>query len=359
MKKSFLPKILPIELNDKDLLKLYKKSAEAKVKLTKFNMLLENSPVQETAIMFFSLNESVESTKIEGTQATFDEVLESEITGNKNTDVQEILNYLEALQVGFKSLDRTSINTRLFLELHKIILKNSRGENRSPGEYRKIQNFIGPSNRIEDASYIPPEPQKVEEYISNLEKYINDEIEDDIDPLIKAGIIHAQFETIHPFLDGNGRLGRILITLYLLDKKLIYKPTFFLSEHLKKNKYKYYALLNKLRNDNPNWPGWLEFFLEVAVAQSDFYIEKLQKVEELFAEMTKFAEGNEIDKNIVMFLFKKPFFRIIDISSTLSCSYNKARTSTLKLSEAGKVFADDKRRNKIFRFYDLIDIFKK
>lgn len=358
MKNLFSPPLLPIVLEDKELLKLYKKSIDIRVKIAQFNIMLENSPVQEIVTMFFSLNESVQSTKIEGTQATFDDVLESEITGDKNTDIQEILNYLEALQIGSEMLKRIPISTRIFLELHRIILKNSRGENRSPGEYRRIQNFIGPTSRIEDASYIPPEPQKVEEYISNLEKYINDEIFDDIDPIIKAGIIHAQFETIHPFLDGNGRLGRIITILYLLDKKLITKPAFFVSEHLEKNKYKYYALLNNLRKEEPNWTEWLDFFLEAALSQSDFYITKLKKVEELFDKMNKFAEENGIDKNIIMFLFKNPFFTMNSICKTLNCSYNKARVSTLKLVSSGKIYADDKRRNKTFRFYDLVDILR-
>ena len=139
MKNPFSPKKLPLEMSSDDLLILYKKAMEARVKLEKFNHMLEISPVQETAIMFFSLNESVESTKIEGTQATFDEVIEAEITGKINTDIQEVRNYMEALEVGNNLLKTFPISTRMILKLHEIILKDSRGQNINPGEYRKTQ----------------------------------------------------------------------------------------------------------------------------------------------------------------------------------------------------------------------------
>ena len=359
MKNVFSPKKLPLEMSSDDLLILYKKAMEARVKLEKFNHMLEISPVQETAIMFFSLNESVESTKIEGTQATFDEVIEAEITGKINTDIQEVRNYMEALEVGNNLLKTFPISTRMILKLHEIILKDSRGQNRNPGEYRKTQNFIGPTNKIEDASYIPPEPQLVNEYMSNLEKYINDELEDDIDPIIKAGIIHAQFETIHPFLDGNGRLGRILMILYLLEKKVISKPAFFMSEYLEKNKYKYYALLNGLRTENPSWVEWLSFFLDAAIKQSEAYIEKLTRIENLLTELLEFTKTNNMNPLFVFAIFKKPYFTIKDIESMVGVSYNAANTNIKKLLTTGRIFPDDKKRNKTYRFYDLLDILRK
>lgn len=356
MKIPFAPKILPLNLKSDDLLKLYKKVTEARVKLEKFNHLLSVSPVQEAAIMFFSLNESVESTKIEGTQATFEQVMEAEVSGKTNTDIQEVHNYLEALFWGAERLNRLPISTRLILELHQIILKDSRGQNRSPGEYRKIQNFIGP---IEDASYIPPEPQEVPKFMSNLEKYINDELEDDIDPLIKAGIIHAQFETIHPFLDGNGRLGRILIILYLLDQKVINKPTFFMSEHLEKNKFKYYALLNNLRKEDPEWLEWLSFFLDAGISQSEHYIAKLLKIDALYDEFLKFATENSINPIYINAIFSKPFFTVTEIEKITNQSYQATSFNIKKLLKSGKIYPDDKKRNKMYRFYDLVDILRK
>ena len=185
MKKAFEPIKLPLNLSNDILIELYKKAIVARNKLVEFSVLLERNLTSENIMWMLSLNESLQSTRIEGTQATFDEVVEAEITNKKNVDILEVRNYLEALNTGSEMLKNIPISTRLILKLHEIILKDGRGKNRGPGEYRKVQNWIGTSKRIEDATYIPPEPQNIEEYIRNLEKYINDEIEEEIDPIIK------------------------------------------------------------------------------------------------------------------------------------------------------------------------------
>lgn len=356
MLKPFEPDFLPISLPQDDIVYLYKLAIDARVKIERFNSLLERSIISEEALMFFSLNESIESTKIEGTQTTFSQIMESDITGETNNDIQEVKNYLEALNYGEQKLKHLPISTRLFLELHSIILKDSRGQNRSPGEYRKIQNFIGPTSNIKDATYIPPEPNSLSNYMSNLERYINDEYDDALDYLIRAGIIHAQFETIHPFLDGNGRLGRILIILYLLEKNVISKPSFFLSEELEKNKYKYYGLLNNLRSSTPKWKDWLEFFLISATKQADKNIDKLTKIESLSNSLLQFASQNNIRKDLIGFIFRKPFFTVKEVQSNLNISYNTANLHVQKLLSSNKIFVDDKKRNRIFRFYEILDI---
>lgn len=356
MKKPFVPNMLPLSLSSDEIISLYKIALEARVKIQEFNTLLERSVISESIMMYFSMHESIESTKIEGTQATFNDVLESELSGEKSNDVQEVLNYLTALNYGSKRLDTMPISTRLFHELHSIILNNSRGQNRSPGEFRRLQNFIGPTNDIKDASYIPPEPQLINAYISNLENYINDDTLDHLDYLIKAGIIHAQFETIHPYLDGNGRLGRILIILYLLEKKVIQKPSFFLSEELEKNKYKYYGLLNNLRKSSPDWYRWLEFFLKSSINQANKYVKKLKLIELKYQEIIDVSNKNNVRIDIVSFIFQKPYFMISDVQSFLNISYNTAQNHINKLVEVGVLFHDGKRRNRSYRFYDVLDI---
>ena len=166
MKKAFKPYKLPLNLNNDILVELYKKAITARNKLVEFSVLLERNLTSENIIWMLSLNESLQSTRIEGTQATFDEVIEAEITNKKNVDILEVQNYLEALNIGSEMLKNVPISTRLILKLHETVLKNGRGKNRGPGEYRKIQNWIGPTKKIEDATYIPPEPQKIEEYIN-------------------------------------------------------------------------------------------------------------------------------------------------------------------------------------------------
>nr|WP_279229888.1 Fic family protein [Serpentinicella alkaliphila] len=247
------------------------------------------------------------------------------------------------------------MSTRMFLRLHKVILRESRVKTRSPSEYRKVQNFIGPTTKIEDATYIPPEPQFVTQYMSNLEKYINDEFEDNFGVLSRAAIIHGQFETIHPFLDCNGRLGRILIIIYLLDKKVITHPTFFVSEELEKNKYKYYVLLNGLRTENPKWKEWIIFYLHASIKQAEKYIAKLLDIENMYNILIDFAKKVKISLDTILFIFKKPIFTVNGMKDDLGISYNIAKRYTNKLLESGKIYADDKKRNTIYRFYDLID----
>lgn len=359
VKKPFHPKLLPISLLTADLIDIMKLEIDARVKIERYNSILERSPIQEEIFLIFSLDESLQSTRIEGTQATFDEVLSSEITGEKRVDVVEVLNYMRALEKGVELLKTFPISTRLLLNLHEILLKNATGESRNPGEYRKIQNFIGPTSRIEDATYIPPESNLISEYMSNLEKYINDDnMDSQLGYLVKTAIIHAQFESIHPFLDGNGRMGRILIILYLLSKNVISKPTFFISQELERNKFKYYALLNNLRNENPNWIEWIRFFLKSSISQAEYYVNKLEKIEALYNDLLKVSESYNIRMDIIKHIFKSPVFDIVSVQNKLGISYNTVKSNIDKLIKSGKIYPDDKKRNKTYRFYDLLDIMR-
>lgn len=358
MKKPFKPNELPLSLSSSEIIEILKKESDARAKLERLNSMLERSIIKNEILMLFSLDESIQSTKIEGTQATFSDVIEAELSGKTNEDVQEVNNYFKAINVGYSRLASIPICTRLFHELHKIILDNSRGRNRSPGEYRRIQNFIGPTNKIEDASYIPPEPQNIAGLMTNLEKYINNELDDDLGYIARAAVIHAQFETIHPYLDGNGRLGRILIILYLINNNLLTSPTFFISEELEKSKYKYYGLLNGLRNENPRWKDWIIYFIESSIRQADNYINKLESIEELYKELMIYVTDNNINNNIVNAIFKKPFFTIKYIQEETGVSYNTAKKYTEVLVESGRIYPDDKKKNKVYRFYDLIDLMR-
>lgn len=263
-------------------------------------------------------------------------------------------------------------NIKSFIkEMHKILLSGDvRGKNRNPGEFRTIQNFIGTEGcTIQTASYIPPEPQLVSEYMSNLEKYINEPKDD----LIRIAIIHAQFETIHPFLDGNGRIGRILIRLYLFDKGFIDSPNFFISESLEKDKFKYYKLLNDTRIETSNedekskmvaaqrWNTWIKFFITAIINQANQNIKLIEKIDELYNitidESRKIINSNKLI-DIVNIMFKRHIFNkkrileIVDIpSSTLGVYLNR-------LEENQIIYSDGKIRNKKYYFYDLINILR-
>ncbi|ADC49294.1 filamentation induced by cAMP protein Fic [Alkalihalophilus pseudofirmus OF4] len=216
---------------------------------------------------------------------------------------------------------------------------------------------------MKDASYVPPEPHLMGDYMSNLERYINghpykDEEEDVLHPLIKAAIIHAQFESIHPFLDGNGRLGRILIVLYLLQTDLIDSPLFFLSEELEKEKFKYYSMLNGVRSigrDSPDWEGWITFFLDAAIRMAKSQYEKLDRAEALYEAGIKKLDQISHQK-VWGALFAHPISNVVQIQESTDLAPSTVRKSLVHLTKERMIFADDRIRNRRYYHYDLIRI---
>lgn len=355
-REGIMLKKLPIKLTIEEKFKLTNKAIEARLAINNYNHSLERTMIDKEVLSFFSMKESLESNKIEGTQTTFAEIIESEVTGKKTADVEEVEAYYDAISKGEDYLKSNPFDSNFILFLHKCVLNTSKGREKSPGKFRESQVFIG-NYKEKKISYTPPKSAYLEEYLNNLNDYIN--IDDELlDPIIKCGIVHAYFESIHPFLDGNGRVGRLLIIFYLLKKSVIKKPLFFLSEELEKNKYKYYHLLNGTRETNPNWIKWLEFFIDSSTRQANYYSKKLDRILELEKELLEFSEVNNIDRGYIQFIFKKPFFKISEVKEYLDVSYNSAKLYIEKLVIGGKIFPDNKKRNKIYRFYDLLDILR-
>lgn len=372
MKKPYEPFKLPIDslINVNAFIN---ELLEANKLLGIYQVLLEKSKINpELLLAPITLQEAIQSTRIEGTQVTLDDMLEYGADENKkNIDIEEVLNYSTALIKGESLLKSIPISTRLIKEMHKILLSGEvRGNSRNPGEFRSIQNFIGPQGcTIQTASYIPPEPQLVPDYMSNLEKYIN-EPTDNLNDLIRIAIIHAQFETIHPFLDGNGRIGRILIPLYLYDRKLISSPNFFISESLEKDKFKYYKLLNETRIDaseennkiaSKRWTEWIKFFINAVIIQGNKNIKLIDSIDNLYNSTInssrKLINNNKLI-DIINVMFEKPIFtkktileRVEIPSSTLGVYLNKLEDEKL-------IYSDGKSRNKKYYFYDLINILR-
>ena len=358
-KRPFVPFELP--LKDKvNPLGFINELVKANTKIGIYNTLLNQSKINKRLLIApIALQEAVLSTKIEGTQVTVDDVLESKVDDKAaNEDIQEVFNYANALVNGKELLERLPISTRLIKELHKRLLDgNVRGNSRAPGEFRQIQNFIGPEGcTIKNASFIPPEPQLVEKYISNLENYINYP-QDDLDPLVKIAIIHAQFETIHPFLDGNGRIGRILIPLYLFKEGIIDEPNFFLSESLEKDKHKYYRLLNDTREE-AKWNEWIKFFLESSIKQADKNIQLISEINSLYErdlEKVKSILNTSKVTDIMDVMFEKPIFNAKIMSEMTGINITTIRRYLLQLENEKIIFSDDKLRNRKYYYYDLID----
>lgn len=359
-KAPFTPENLPLTSEQINQLMFLRELIEANKKLAQYQVLLQNTKLPSHLLLNpVMLNEAVQSSKIEGTQVTLDEVLEVEAQSRKNNkDVQEVLNYYHALRDGMDKLSVLPISTRLFKAMHSTLMSNGvRGSNRSPGEYRKIQNFIGPEGcTMETATYIPPQPQLVDTYMNNLEVYINNP-QDEFDELIRVAVIHAQFETIHPFLDGNGRIGRILIPLYLFSKKVIDYPNFFLSEALERDKHKYYRFLNDIRYRG-DWNQWIRFFLEATILQANKNIQLIHDINQLYEHDLNLAQSfinSSGVKKLIDAIYQKPIFTVQTISSTADISEATCRRYLTILESQRILFSNGKQRSKTYYYYNLLD----
>ena len=380
MKRSYLPFTLP---NDKliDKERLFNKVIQANKEIAIYNEKLKSSKVRPDLLMdLFSLKEALESSKIEGTQTTIDAMLEYR-SDEKNVtdDTKEVTNYYIALQEGVYGLEILPLSSRLIKNLHKTLLGcGVRGSSKTPGEFRTIQNYIGTQGcTIETASYIPPEPQLIDSYMSNLDEFINEN--DDINDLIKIALIHAQFETIHPFLDGNGRIGRILIPLYLYNKGFVSSANLFVSESLEKDKYKYYTLLNATRVSITNkeddavqyekdivaardvYSDWIDFFLSACINESNKLIDKIEKINELYSiNVSKSIEMIDSNKmrQVIDVIFEFPIFTKNKIKSRMTIPSTTLDAYLRKLVDAKIIYSDEKPRNRKYYFYDLINILR-
>ena len=274
--KSFIPSKINEDWiwNDSQLNKLL---AEANLQLGALNGFAEQIPNIDIYIKMHVKVEANKSSRIEGTKTTIDEDLLEKLDVNpeKRDDWQEVQNYVEAINYGIKRINELPVCTRLIKEIHSILMQGVRGEHKNPGEYRTSQNWIGGS-KPSNAVYVPPIPSEVGSCLSDLEKFINNDNINTPD-LIKIAIIHYQFESIHPFLDGNGRTGRILIPIYLLNKGLLSKPCFYISDFIEKNKNAYYDFLSRVRSQN-DILSWIKFFLEATIETAKTARTKFEKV---------------------------------------------------------------------------------
>jgi len=311
----YIPEKLPPAL---DYEKLIAKVGEASTALARYDGLLQAVVNPEILLSPLTTREAVLSSKIEGTQATLDEVLEHEagmpaLEDSKKNDIQEIVNYRSALILAEKELNNRPLSNFLIRQMHMELMSGVRGANKEPGRFREIQNWIGkPGSSIEEADYVPPEPHLLQTSLDDLEKFIQ---QGGGDILIRSAIIHAQFEIIHPFLDGNGRIGRLLIPLFLYYKKRLKRPMFYLSEYLEKNRTEYYTRLRDI-SLNGNWNGWIEFYLQAVQNQGRTnarrareIIDLHDKIRKLIRELTHSQYSAEITDG----LFHKPIFRASDL----------------------------------------------
>ncbi len=282
--KSYVPDAMP--LSDLDYRRLLPLVARANGALARYDGLLQGIPNAEVMLSPLTTQEAVLSSRIEGTQATVDEVLEQEAglvkEGAKYQDIQEISNYRRALLLGRKHLQDYPIRLGFVRELHRILMDSVRGQDKMPGEFRKDQNWIGaPGCTLEQATFVPPDPLQLVDHLSAWERYLDF---DDIDFLLQVAVVHAQFELLHPFKDGNGRIWRILIPLFLFQKRMISQPMFYLSSYLESHRPEYYDRLRMI-SEHGDWNGWIDFFLQAVIDQASQNSQRVMAIQALYEEM--------------------------------------------------------------------------
>ena len=278
----FIPTALPFNFIDWSA--LVTQIGTANRALARYDGILHGVPNPRVMLSPLTTREAIFSAKIEGTQTNFQEVLEFEAQEHKegNDDLQEIINYRTALAIAEKALSSRPFGLNLLKELHSILLDSVRGRNQGRGHIRTIQNWIGPRGCLqEEADFVPPEPLSVPHHLDNWEKYYHIE---DLDPLVQLALVHAQFEIIHPFFDGNGRLGRILIPLFLYEKDILSRPMFYLSSYLEEHRDEYVDRL-RLLNGPDAWNAWVQFFLRALTAQARANAKTAQSIMSLYEDL--------------------------------------------------------------------------
>jgi len=279
-------------------------------------------PNPDLFVAMYVRKEAVLSSQIEGTRATLLDILDYETTGVLVKDVDEVVNYIRAMNKGLERLTTLPLSLRLIREIHAELLKGVRGEHRAPGEFRITQNWIGPpGSTISNATYIPPPPHEMQAALGDLEKYIHKN--DKLPALVKNALIHAHFESIHPFLDGNGRVGRLLITFILVHDNILKRPLLYLSYYFKRNRQEYYDRLNNIRNKG-DWEGWIKFFLKGVYEVSDQATETAQRIIALQERDRALLSSMPNGLKLIDHLFWNPLITINEISRVTGISHATA-----------------------------------
>ncbi len=364
--EAFVPAKLPpvpsVQI-DSEMLQLL---SSADNRLGRLDGITQTLPNPELFVAMYVKKEAVLSSQIEGTQASLADVLnEGDQNGHSFSPdgVREVVNYVNAMQWGLKRLETLPLSLRLIREIHGVLMKNVRGADKSPGDFRRSQNWIGsPGCSLSDAVFVPPEPTVMETSMSDLEKYFYDE--EYIPPLIKIALIHAQFETIHPFLDGNGRMGRLLIAYWLCQQKILSQPLLYLSYYLKMNRAEYYQLLMNVRF-NGDWESWIKFFLRGIIFISDEATESAKKIlllQQRYTEILKNTDrSNGKYTELLNKLFEKPLITKSEVALMLNVSTGTAGSIVENFVRLGILqdASPDKQRYKKYIFGEYFEILRR
>ncbi|GKU84914.1 Fic family protein [Niallia sp. NCCP-28] len=368
-------KKLPISIKTDQAAEIFMKLANVSSEISRLDEKFKHSILRSDLINTLALKESVQSTRIEGTQVTFTDMVNESHKSEQKKEHIEVLNYRRALYLGQERIrNGYPLTTRLILDLHNVLMEGARGANSVRGEFRKVPNWIGPTKRFEDAVYLPVSASKIENYLINWETFANKHpygekmdtshlnggefiLDENIHPLLKVAILHAQFESIHPFLDGNGRLGRIIIALYMMQSAQLSSPIFFVSEELAKQRAKYYHLLNETRGKNPKWYNWLNFFLDASQRMAEKLNVLLDQSEQIAGAGLQKCEGHT-ERQVYLLTFRYPNITAVQAAEHARVSSTTARRTLNTLAEKELLFKDPAQKRNVEYFnYDVLDLF--
>lgn len=360
--ETFKPRPLPpvpsIEIND-EMDRLIKRAYHLLGMLDGYSKLIPN---KNLFLSMYVRKEALLSSQIEGTQATLDDLFDPYLEKNVNADVEEVIGYIQALNRADELLHHLPVSIRLLREIHRVLLESSRGQDKEPGELRNSQNWIGPAGEsLKYATYIPPHVSDMHQALSDLEKFIHED--HTYDDMIKIALIHYQFETIHPFLDGNGRIGRLLISILLKEYRLLDEYTLYLSYYLKKNRQEYYDRLMDVRTKG-HYEAWIHFFIKGIIDTSEHAIMTLEKILDLRDKNIGlcFAVKGKPHQTILELFHYIEAHPIIDITQTsiaLNKSFNTISTAIRWMVEQNILKQiEGHMRYRMFAYVDYLNILK-
>jgi Fic family protein len=359
--RSFVPTPLPpyppLELDEETISLL----VAANRQLAILNALSTHVPNVSLFVSLYVRKEALMSSQIEGTQATLEDVLDPLVDENANRNVADVINYIRATEFAIARRKELPLCSRLIRETHAVLMRGVRGQEKTPGEFRRSQNWIGgQGSTLRDARYIPPNVEDMKAAMSDLEAYIH--VDDELDALIRAALIHYQFETIHPFLDGNGRIGRLLITLFLMEKGLLSTPTLYVSYILKKNRVEYYDRMTEVR-DKGGYEQWLRFFLRAVLLSAQDAADKIQELSRLHTRNIEavgdMGRAAKTALRLLDYLAQNPIIEIRKTAVALDLAFSTVSSAVRRLCEARiLVQSAGKQRDRLFSYEAYLDLLR-
>ena len=362
--RAFIPASLPPDPPVRISGELQELLSQADRALGRLDGSIQTLPNPDLFVFMYVRKEAVLSSQIEGTQSSLQDVLAAEariLSRDRPQDVDEVINYVRAMNHGLSGLARLPVSIRLIREIHAELLQGVRGRHLSPGDLRTSQNWIGPAGcTLNEASFVPPPPHEIAQHLSQLERFL--QTDNRLPLLVKIGLAHVQFETIHPFLDGNGRIGRLLITFLLCEQKVLFKPVLYLSYYLKRNRQQYYEQLQSVR-DHGTWEEWLLFFLrgviEVSRQATDtarLILNLREEHRQAITEHLGRAAGN--GHRVLEYLYEHPIVSVKEVQNLTGTTYPAANQLVARLVAADILNEiTGQTRNRRFIYQQYIGLF--